>query len=145
MEENKTAPMLTKKRKKWLRIASYIALPVFGMMIGSGFTLCFMRSAMQKAFTMSSDEIVSKITSGISSRYDLDTSQRSAVHGIAKTRIENMMRIRDETRPRIVNELQAFRGEVGEVLGEEQGRRWDRNFGWMLSRWPFPTTGEAAE
>lgn len=138
MNENNTSPIVPRKRRKWLRIAAYIALPVFGMIIGSGATMCFMRSAMKKAITMSPDEIAYKVTAGLSSRYELDAGQRATVHNIATTHIGNMIQIRDEVRPRIFSELESFRDEVGGVLSDEQRRRWDGSFRWMLSRWPFP-------
>lgn len=138
MDENNTSPIVTRRRKKWLRIAAYVALPLFGIAIGSGATMCFMRSAMKKAFSMSSDELAYKVTAGLASRYDLDVSRKSTVHATAKTHIGNMIQIRDEVQPRVYAELQAFREEVGEVLTSEQRQRWDGNFAWMLSRWPFP-------
>ena len=140
MNENSTAPVVRRGRRKWLRIAAYIALPLFGIMIGSGATMCFMRTAMKKAFSMQADEISDRVASKIASRYDLDAKQRNSVHSIAQRHIENMIRIRDEVRPRIFSELEEFRLEVGEVLTDGQRQRWDGNFAWMLARWPFPAT-----
>ena len=140
MNENSTLSVVRRGRRKWLRIAANIALPLFGMVIGSGATMCFMRTAMKKAFSMQADGIADRVASKLASRYDLDANQRNSVNGIAKIHIENMIKIRDEVRPRIFAELQEFRLEVGEILTAEQRQRWDGNFAWMLSRWPFPAT-----
>jgi hypothetical protein len=84
-----------------------------------------------------------RIVTRLQSRLGLDEAQRSKVEAIVVKRQAAMMDLRRESEPRLMEQLDLLRAEVGEVLTEPQRQRWERMFDDLRARWlPSLPAGE---
>jgi hypothetical protein len=57
---------------------------------------------------------------------DLNNEQKEQVEKIVNATTQNLFELRDETRPRIRNQLRQAHDEIAALLNDEQRRRFDR-------------------
>ncbi len=68
-------------------------------------------------------------------RLDLDAEQARQVEAILESHRQEVMRLHDETAPKVHAEFDAARREIEELLTPEQRRRLQRLRPWFLGPW----------
>jgi hypothetical protein len=99
-----------------------------GLLLGSGGTLIFMRYRFVHIMR-NPRQLHENLADHMSHDLALSPEQRDQIRQIVQTRMENMQRLRSQTRPLMDEQYQKMQSEIKALLSPEQATKWERQFG----------------
>jgi len=134
-------PTVAKPRRRWLTALLGVLIFGGGFACGAGFTVVVAVHRLQYAI-QHPEEAPARVATTLQRRLRLDDAQKSKIEAIvAKHQIE-LAAVRREFQPRVIEQLEQIRDEIGQVLDESQRERWTKMFEDVRDRWlpPIPRT-----
>ncbi len=125
------------RMRRWLLVLLGILILVSGMVIGSGMTVIIARKKIIHAIRHP-EKVPERITVRLKKKLNLSGDQTEQVKEILTRHLRSIMEIRQETRPRILKELNVMRNEIAKVLNERQARLWRKRFEALMRVLPPP-------
>jgi hypothetical protein len=129
------------KRRRWLTLLLASVIFTAGLASGAALTVAVAVHRLQYLIHHP-EEAPGRIAARLERRLGLDEVQRAKVEAIVAKRQAELMTLRGEIQPRLMEQLRLLREEIGEVLTEPQRERWERVFDEFRERW-LPTTMRA--
>ena len=147
VDSNDLLPTPTKPRRRWLTALLGVLIFGGGFACGAGVTIVVAVHRLQYAI-QHPEEAPTRVANTLQRRLGLDNTQKAKVEAImAKHQVE-LAAVRQEFQPRVVEQLEQIRDEIGQVLDESQRERWTKMFDDLRDRWLPPTppgaTGSAS-
>lgn len=127
----------TKPRRRWLTLLFAGLIFCAGFLSGAGFVTIVAVHRLQYAIHHP-EEAPSRVATMLQRRLGLNDDQKSKVETIVAKRQVELMAIRQEFQPKVVEQLDKIRSEIGEVLTESQRERWEKMFDDLRDRWLPP-------
>jgi len=124
----------------WRQLALGLVILLCGTAIGAGGALLLGRKALVHTIR-SRDPNPRELTGRMGERLDLTAEQRKRVEAIVSERMGAVREIREETRPRIGEQMELMQKEVGEVLTTQQKAEWREWFSEVQRARPGPPSG----
>ncbi len=131
------------KRRRWLTVL--LALLIFGAGLASGVALTVAVAVHRLQYLIHHpDEAPARIAARLERRLGLDEQQKAKVEAILAKRQAELMTLRGQFQPQVVEQLNRLREEIGAVLTEPQRERWQRMFDELRERW-LPPVGASEQ
>jgi hypothetical protein len=124
-------------RHRWLSVLVALLIFVAGGVCGAGLTVLVVVNRVQHAIRHP-ETAPARLAGVLQRRLDLTNEQRTQVEAIIAKRQTELIAIRREFQPRIAQQLEQLRGEISDVLTDEQRARWDDLFTAIVTRWLPP-------
>jgi hypothetical protein len=122
------------QRRRWLTVLLAILIFGAGLVSGGALTTAFVVSRV-RSLIHHPEQAPARIAARIGRRLHLDDAQQAKVEAIVAARQRELMRLRGEIQPQIMEQLDGLRTEIGEVLTESQREQWQRMFDEFRERW----------
>lgn len=129
----------SKPRRRWLTLLFAGLIFCAGLVSGAGFVTIVAVHRLQYAIHHP-EEAPARVATTLQRRLSLDDDQKAKVEAIVAKRQVELMAIRQEFQPKVMQQLDQIRTEVGEVLNESQRERWTKMFDDLRDRWLPPVT-----
>lgn len=124
----------------WRQLVLGLVILLCGIAIGAGGALILGREALVHTIR-GRDPNPHELTGRMGERLNLTAEQRKRVEAIVSERMGAVREIREESRPRIGEQMQLMQKEVAEVLSDEQKAEWRRWFREVQRARPGPPSG----
>lgn len=133
-----------KPRRRWLTLLLAGLIFCAGFLSGAGFVTIVAVHRLQYAIHHP-EEAPSRVAMMLKRRLGLNDDQKSKVETIVARRQVELMAIRQEFQPKVMEQLDKIRSEIGEVLTESQRERWEKMFDDLRDRWLPPVLPAVAK
>ncbi|MBN1917782.1 MAG: hypothetical protein JW889_07730 [Verrucomicrobia bacterium] len=117
------APAPRHKRRTWLLVLLGVLIFACGIAVGAGATL-YVVQRMVTDIVREPDKMADRMAHHMERKLRLTGEQRAEVEAIVSRRIDGLLDIRRDIRPRIVEQLDQLEAEMREVLTPGQMREW---------------------
>jgi predicted Co/Zn/Cd cation transporter (cation efflux family) len=107
---------------------------VAGAACGAGFTVVVVANRVQHAI-QHPEEAPPRIAARLKWRLGLDDDQQAKVEAIVAKHQVELLAIRREFQPKVVDQLEQVRDEISGVLNDSQRERWTKLFDEVRERW----------
>ena len=145
MEQEKPADQLAKPRRRWIRtVLLATAIFVCGALVGGGLTFKIIASGYKRSFQEPA-VLAEEITHRMKRRLDLTDDQVQQVRKIILEQQMAFQTLRKEFRPRLDDQIEKTRQELGAVLTPEQARKWEKRFAHIQRFWLPPLPGDSRD
>jgi hypothetical protein len=128
------------KRRRWLTVVLAALIFAAGLVSGAAVTMAVAVHRLQY-FIHHPEEAPARIAGRLQRRLGLDDVQKAKVEAIVANRQRELMTLRGEMQPQVLEQLNLLRAEISDVLTEPQRGRWQRMFDDLRERW-LPVVGE---
>ena len=136
-KEREGAALRTPKKRFWKTALLGILIFVCGIVTGSGLTLVIARRMIIRMLKHP-EQAPARVTARLERALHLSEDQTRQIREIVVRRLGNLYRIRQETHPRVREELELLKKEVGAVLNEKQRKIWKERFEKLEKAIPAP-------
>jgi len=117
-------PPPRRRRRVWLHVLLALLILVCGIVIGAGGTVIVVRRAVV-GYLHDPGTLSERMAHRMQRRLRLSDKQAEQVEAIFKRRVDALLDIRRDVRPRIAEQLELLKAEMREVLTDEQMRGWE--------------------
>jgi hypothetical protein len=121
-------------RRRWLTALFGILIFVGGTACGAGLMLLVVDKRIQHAIHHP-EEAPQRIATRLKWWLGLDADQRAKVEAIVSKHQVELMKIRREVQPKVVEQLGQVRDEISGVLTDSQRERWMKLYDEVRDRW----------
>jgi hypothetical protein len=121
-------------RRRWLTALLGMLIFVAGAACGAGFTVVVVANRVQHAI-QHPEEAPPRIAARLKWRLGLDDDQQAKVEAIVAKHQVELLAIRREFQPKVVDQLEQVRDEISGVLNDSQRERWTKLFDEVRERW----------
>ena len=112
-------------RREWLHLLLALLILVCGIVIGAGVTLLVVHRIVTE-FVHDPERLTERMAHRMERQLGLSDAQADQIQAILKRRVDALLAIRRDIRPRIAEQIELLEGEVREVLTPDQMRRWHK-------------------
>jgi predicted Co/Zn/Cd cation transporter (cation efflux family) len=130
-------PSAPKPRRRWLTLLLAALIFVAGLISGSGLTMVVAVHRLQYAIHHP-EEAPNRIATMLQRRLRLDNEQKAKVESIVAAHQVELMAIRRQFQPKVVDQIDQIRKEIGAVLNDSQREHWTTMFDDLRDRWLPP-------
>lgn len=131
---SESLPPAPRPRRRWLTALLGILIFVAGAACGAGLTVVVVANRIQHAI-QHPEEAPPRIADRLQWRLGLDDAQRAKIEAIVAKHQTELMAIRREVQPKVVEQLEQVRDEISGVLNDPQRERWTELFNEVRERW----------
>jgi hypothetical protein len=122
------------KRRRWRTVLLALLIFAAGLASGAAVTVAVAVHRLQHLIHHP-EEAPGRVAARLGRRLGLDDAQKAKVEAIVAKRQAELMTLRGEIQPRLMEQLRLLREEIGEVLTGPQRERWERMFDEFRERW----------
>ncbi len=136
-------PTAVKPRRRWLTALLGVLIFGAGFACGAGFTIVVAVHRLQYAIHHP-EEAPARVASTLQRKLRLDDAQKAKIEAIVAKHQVELAAVRREFQPRVIEQLEQIRDEIGQVLDDSQRERWTKMFDTVRDRWlpPIPVGEE---
>ncbi|QDU78545.1 hypothetical protein Pla110_02490 [Polystyrenella longa] len=118
------------KKSRWRTLLQLVLVVVIfgsGVVTGGALAMRMVRHKM-KNFELESETMIERIHERLVWKYDLNEEQSAEAKQIVRNKIEDLIALRQEFRPRLAAEMGSFENEIAAIMDESQQTEWRENF-----------------
>jgi cell division protein FtsB len=127
-------PIVSKPRRRWLTLLLSVLIFGGGFASGAGFTIVVAVHQLQYAIHHP-EEAPPRIATRLQRKFNLDDAQKAKVEAIVAQHQVELAAVRREFQPKVMQQLEQIRDEIGQVLDDSQRVRWTKMFDDIRDRW----------
>lgn len=125
--------------RHWRSILLALGILLCGVVMGSAGTVIVIQRVVRHV-AENPEEARERFADRMRERLDLTDAQTVQVRRIFKQRVANLIAIREEVRPRVLEQVDGLRDDVSAVLDEAQQATWRNHFQRVRKRIPLAIT-----
>lgn len=127
-------PTVPASRRRWLTALLGVLIFGAGVACGVGFTIVVVVNRLQYAIHHP-EEGPARVAARLQHRLSLNDEQTTKVEAIVAKHQVELVAIRQEFQPKVMDQLDQIHDEIGEVLDDSQRERWTKLFHDVRERW----------